>query len=161
MADTIFGISTGAYSDWHIIGYMETREEAEKYCALQNKNEKLKPDDWNAYGITEISKIEASVEKVNIKYYHEVVFDFEGDFGKYKMRDEPTRYDFYAGREKPKKFLVQTRGPRLAGICVTAKNRKAAEKIACDLMAQLAYAYTELGDIKKAMEQVGAQERRV
>jgi len=152
----IYGIFTGEYSDYRIMGYMEDRKSAEKYCALKNLNI------YGDYCVEEIGDIEISAEtdNVKLKYYHEVVFDFQdGDFKIYKMRKEPTRYHFFTGEDKPTEFKVQTSYTNLSAIHLMSTSRKKAEKTAQDMMAKLAYAYAELGDIEAAMAQVGAKER--
>ena len=95
MNEIIYGIFSGAYSDWQIHGYMIDKDEAEKYCALKNKDS----DDWDNHYIVNIDNIHADVKDVKLKYYHEVVFDFNDG-----MRNEPNRYEYYIGKDrKPKK----------------------------------------------------------
>ena len=85
----IYGVFSGCYSDWRIIGYFENEDDAEKYVASHNDIE----DKYDEYYILEINNLKLTEEQKNlkVKQYHHVVFDYEN--GKFVMRNEPDRYD--------------------------------------------------------------------
>jgi hypothetical protein len=142
----VYGVFGGAYSDWTVEGYFENREDAEKYCAVKNKNS-------NDLYVKEIPKINADVSKVTLKYYHEVVFDI----GK-GMRNEPTRYEYFAGKDKPMsiKHNIYPKWGWIA-ISIMAKTRQQAEKIAQDVYCKFLNYYSEMEDYNKAAEMIGSK----
>ena len=32
----VYGVFSGCYSDWYIVGYFNNRDDAEKYCCMRN-----------------------------------------------------------------------------------------------------------------------------
>lgn len=120
---TIYGIFSGAYSDWQVHGYMENRKEAEKYCALKNSQDN---DEWNQYYVIDINNIHSDVSMVKINCYHEVVFDFNKG-----MRNEPDRYDYYIGKNRPPNSICNINFGWIS-FSFNCENRKKAEKIAQD-----------------------------
>ena len=146
MNKMIYGIFSGAYSDWNIHGYMNDRDEAEKYCALKNKQNNN--DSWGRYYIIEINHINANVKDVKLKYYHTVVFDF-GD----GMRDEPDRYEYYIGekREPSARYNTFKNGCGWVAFHFDCDTREKSEKIAQDKYYQFLAYKSEFG-IEKAAE---------
>lgn len=145
MDKIIYGIFSGCYSNWEIHGYMTNREEAEKYCALKNYEDNNK---WHQYYVVDINHIHLNTKDIKLKYYHEVIFDF--DTG---MRDEPNRYEYYIGEDKKPyaKYNIFNNGSGWVCFCFNCKNREKAEKIAQDKYFQF-QAYKSQFGIKKAAE---------
>ena len=148
MNKTIYGIFSGAYSDWNIHGYMTDRDEAEKYCAFMNKKYNNNNNDWDSYYIMDINHIRANVKDVKLKYFHTVVFDF--DTG---MRNEPDRYKYYIGEDKEpfNKYNTFRGGGGWVSFYFNCDSREKAEKIAQDKYYQFLAYKSELG-IEKAAE---------
>lgn len=150
MNETIFGIFSGAYSDWQIHGYMTDRDEAEKYCALKNKEYN---DKWDAYYVMDINYMNTNIKYVDVKlkYYHEVVFDFNKG-----MRNEPDRYEYYIGenREPTNKCNIFRNGDGWICFCLNADSREKAEKIAQDKYYQFLAYKSDFG-IDKTIELLG------
>ena len=148
----IYGIFSGAYSDWQVHGYMTNREDAEKYCALKNSNHDDDDYFYNDYYIVNINHMYTDIEDVELKYYHEVIFDFDEG-----MRDEPNRYDYYIGekREPSAKYNTFKNGSGWVSFDFNCETRKKAEKIAQDKYYQFLAYKSEFG-IKKAAELIGA-----
>jgi hypothetical protein len=150
----IYGVFDGEYSDWGIVGYFKTREEAEKYCCLHT--------DCYIYGMEDLTDKE-DLSDVQVNYEYEVGFELERDglvegdrthFGQsswtishytmfsktIRMRDEPNRYNFYPSQENRTNkveynfncgwiyFSIQSH---------KANDRKRCEKIAQDYLAEL------------------------
>ena len=148
MNETIYGIFSGAYSDWQIHGYMTDRNEAEKYCALKNKEN---DDEWGRYYVIDINNIYADVKDVKLKYYHEVVFDFNKG-----MRNEPDRYEYYIGEDKKptNRCNIFRHGDGWICFCLNADSREKAEKIAQDKYYQFLAYKSDFG-IDKTIELLG------
>ncbi len=146
MDKMICGIFSGAYSDWQIHGYMNDRDEAEKYCALKNKQNNN--DDWDRYYIIEINHINANVKDVKLKYFHTVVFDFNTG-----MRNEPDRYEYYIGgkREPSAEYNTFKNGSGWVAFSFDCVSREKAEKVAQDKYFQFQSYISEFG-IKEAAE---------
>jgi hypothetical protein len=149
----IYGVFDGEYSDWGIVGYFKTREEAEKYCCLHT--------DCYIRVMSDLTD-EEDLSNVNVHYEHEIVFDLElgglvesnktgyetswieKHYTRFvktiRMRDEPDRYEFYDDSETQinriryslergwLSFYIQTH---------KANDRKRCEKIAQDYLAEL------------------------
>ena len=121
----IYIVKCGYYSDVENVGYYDNLEDAEQFIAQENaKGGGIWGDD---YYVEELDKMTAP-KKVKLYRHHEVVFDI----GK-GMRQEPNRYDVYAGEKKE----TTMRSEYLwFSIYVTADTRKKAEKIAQDYYAE-------------------------
>jgi hypothetical protein len=142
---TIYGIFSGAYSDWQIHGYMTNRDEAEKYCALKNSKNNY---GWNQYYVVDINHIYTDVKDIKLKYYHTVTFDF--DIG---MRNEPYRYNYYVGEDRKPyaKYNTFKDGSGWVSFSFNCEDREKAEKIAQDKYFQFLAYKSEFG-IEKAAE---------
>ena len=126
----IYGVFGGCYSDWYIVGYFNNRLDADKYCAAYGNGE---------YYVEEMKDLrdEKDLSKVSLKYEHEVVFDFKNT-GDWVMRDEPTRYECYISDElKPNNIKYLGYQWVSFYINIEEDNRKLAEKIAQDYLAEL------------------------
>lgn len=151
MNKMIYGIFSGAYSDWNVYGYMTDKDEAEKYCALKNKQN---DDEWDRYYVIEINHIHANVKNVKLKYYHTVVFDFNDDMRfDDNMRSEPDRYEYYIGenREPFTRYNIFKNGEGWVSFSFNCDTREKAEKIAQDKYFQFQAYKSEFG-IEKATE---------
>ena len=71
----IYGVFSGCYSDWRIIGYFENKDDAEKYVVSHNNI----TDEYDEYYILTINNLKLTEEQKNIKVkqYHTVVFDYK------------------------------------------------------------------------------------
>ncbi len=145
MDKMIYGIFSGAYSNWQIHGYVTDRNEAEKYCAFKNSKDS---DSWNQYYVVDINHIHSDVKDIKLKYYHTVTFDF--DTG---MRNEPDRYEYYIGenREPYAKYNVFKSGRGWVSFSFNCDSREKAEKVAQDKYFQFQSYISEFG-IKEAAE---------
>jgi hypothetical protein len=92
--DKVYGIFSGAYSDWDVHGFLEDKDEAEKYCAV--KNQEL--DSYDSYYIIGIDKMNAKIGNIELKYYYTVTFRFDHNPRNY-TRDNAS-YDYYIGEDK-------------------------------------------------------------
>lgn len=69
----IYGIFSGAYSDWSIHGYFSSAEDAFKYCAEQN--EKLKCESYDSFYPLEIPCLDGTpICPPKFKYKYRFVF---------------------------------------------------------------------------------------
>jgi hypothetical protein len=71
--DKVFGIFSETYDDWSVHGFFEDKIEAEKYCALINKEQ----GDYDRYYVIEVAKIKEKVDHVKLYYYYKAMFDFD------------------------------------------------------------------------------------
>lgn len=151
MNKPIYCIFSGAYSDWFVHGYMINKDDAEKYCAIKNKE--LRYNKYDSYYVIEINPIFADVKDVKLKYYHEVVFDFDRG-----MRDEPDRYEYYIGENKTPliKYNILGCGGGWISFSFNCNDRKRAEKIAQDKYYQFLSYASQFG-LEKAVELIGAK----
>ena len=144
----VYGIFSGEYSGWEVEGYFLNRKDAEKYCAVRNRK-----DGYSGFYVVKIKEIKANVEKVQLKYYHEVVFDFNKG-----MRKEPTRYEYFCGKDRPKRIIYNL-SPTCNGwfsVSLMAQTRQKAEKIAQDIWTKFLSYYSETGDYNIAAKLIGA-----
>lgn len=139
----VYGIFSGCYSDWEVHGFLEDKEEAMKYCAIQNER-----NEYDSYYTLEIDKLNVKISDVKLKYYHEVVFDF--GIG---MRKEPDRFEYYIGEDKQSQI-------KYSSIWITFKfnceTREKAEKIAQDKYSQLLQYYSENNSYTESAKLLGA-----
>lgn len=127
----VYGVFGGCYSDWYIVGYFNNRNDAEKYCCISNADYYVEP-------LKDLTD-EKDLSKVELKYAHEVVFDYNDIGDKYIMREESDRYTYYIDDELHCNNI--TKGERWNCIRFTINlnhnDRKLAEKIAQDYLAEL------------------------
>jgi len=151
--DKVYGIFSGAYSDWNVHGFFEDHVEAMKYCAKINKSE---ANYWNQCYVKTLDKIVADVRHVELQYQHEVVFDFDSN-NKFTMRNTPDRFDYYIGEPKEKglEYNIFKSQNGWVSIKLNSDSREHAEKISQDIIGKLSYKITELGKIKNALSECG------
>ena len=132
----IYAVFGGYYSDWYVVGYFDSREEAEKYCVKYGEKEE--------YYVKEVQNLsnKFDLSKVNLFYMHEVLFDFKEN--KWVMRNEPNRYTYYGNKQLLCNYIVDSRGYNVQPwikftINLSENNRKKAEKIAQDYLCELIY----------------------
>lgn len=138
----VYGIFSGCYSDWDIVGYFNNRVNADKYCVAYY--------DTDCY-VREIKDLEnkEDLSKISLKYTHEIVFDFNKETGDWVLRNEPDRYECYIA-ENIKPNIIEYIGYQWVSffVNIAEDNRKLAEKIAQDYLAEL----LSYGDSKKVYE---------
>lgn len=128
----VYGVFGSCYSDWYIVGYLNNRDDAEKYCCISNADYYVEP-------LKNLTN-EKDLSKVELKYTHEVLFDYDKN-NKYTMRKEPDRYRYYIDNELHCNKI--TKSNRLCNwikfeINISHNDRKLAEKkIAQDYLAEL------------------------
>ena len=127
----VYGIFNGEYSDWGVVGYYTSREEAEKRCAVHNNI--LGFDDEY---VMELECLDGKMElpQKPLYYLHTVVFD-NTEKG-WVMRNDPERYKFSVEDYDEKES--STIEDRFVWIAISVKarkgieDRKRVEKIAQD-----------------------------
>lgn len=150
--DKVYGIFSGAYSDWNVHGFLEDKEKARKYCAVQN--ERLGEDSYDSYYIVEIEKMDVEIKDVKLKYYYDVTFRFDSSPTKYTM-DEAS-YDYYIGENKKPYTKYNNHVWGWISFHFNAETKEKAEKIAQDKYAQLLYYYSENNDFDESAKLMGA-----
>lgn len=116
---TIYVVTAGAYSDYHIVGVYSTMELAER-C-----KEAVGADEIEEY---ELDSGEFRLYDLGYKYWRVL---FSGDTTNAK------EYKTY-NEEYPKKTRVEyNRGTKVFGVCLYAKDEKHAVKIASEIRAQV------------------------
>lgn len=133
MNNKIYLVIEGQYSDWRIIGYFTSKDNAERFCVSQGSKY-----DSPYVGVVDCLDGGIDLSGVKVLYEHEVVFDKRG--GTMVMRNEPDRYNVYGGDIQANS--VQSMNFGWVAIRVNQKkfNRKRAEKVAQDIL----YQYLEL-----------------
>lgn len=133
----VYGVFGGCYSDWYIVGYFDNRDDAEKYCCISNSDYYVQP-------LKNLTN-EKDLSKVELKYTHDVLFDYDNKNNKYIMRKEPDRYRYYIDNELHCNSITKSNGfNRLYHwikfeINISHNDRKLAEKIAQDYLAELRF----------------------
>lgn len=124
----------GYYSDWGIIGYFTSKDNAERFC-IKEYNKYDEP-----YVIT-VDCLDEGIDLSDVKtlYEHEVLFDKTNNG--WQMRDEPDRYKVYDGdKEDIRANKIEPSPYKNGWICITVNqdkfDRKKAEKIAQDILYQ-------------------------
>lgn len=129
MGNKIYIVMEGQYSDWRIIGYFMSKDNAERFCVLQDSK-------YDRPYVRVVDCLDGVIDlsDVEVLYEHEVVFDRRG--GTMVMRNEPNRYRVYGGDNRANNIKVSPCS--YEWICVKVNqrefNRKKAEKIAQDIM---------------------------
>lgn len=126
----IYGVFGGCYSDWYLVGYFNNEEEANKYCCVCGNGDYYVKPMKNLEG-------ERDLSMVSLKYQHEIVFDYIDK--KWIMREEPNRYKYYV--EDNLRCNNIKYNSTYKWVCfvinIDHDNRKLAEKIAQDYLAEL------------------------
>jgi hypothetical protein len=69
--DKVYGIFSGAYSDWNVHGFLEDKDKAQKYCAIQNQG----LDSYDSYYIIEIERMDVKVKDVKLNIIMMLLLD--------------------------------------------------------------------------------------
>ena len=126
----IYGVFGGCYSDWYLVGYFNNKEDANKYCCVCGDGDYYVKPMKNLEG-------ERDLSMVSLKYQHEIVFDYRDK--KWIMREEPNRYKCYVGDNLRCNNINNNSTHKWVCVVVNIDhdNRKLAEKIAQDYLAEL------------------------
>ena len=126
----IYGVFGGCYSDWYIVGYLNNREEADKYCCVYGSG------DYYVKPMKNLASTE-DLSKISLKYQHEIVFDLKDK--EWVMREEPNRYKCYIDDDLQCNGIQanSSNGWVCFAINIDHDDRKLAEKIAQDYLAEL------------------------
>lgn len=145
----IYGIFDGCYSDWNVLGYFTDEDLARKYCAKTNL------ENNTSYYSIEINNLQNDIrdlDKVQLKYYHEVVIDY---YSGVNMRNEPNRYEYFDSTQYLENSVkCYFNGWVNFGITSDTSDRTKVEKIATDMFNQFLYLSADLGDEKLALEEL-------
>ena len=137
----IYLVVQGCYSDWDIVGYFKSRDDAERFC-IKEQNKYDEP-----YVMT-VDCLDGDIDLSDVKtlYEHDVLFDKTNNG--WQMRNEPDRYKVYDGNKEnirankiePSPYYRVISGPYTRWIRITVNqdkfDRKKAEKIAQDILYQ-------------------------
>ena len=115
----MFVVIEGEYSDWDILGYFETREEADKYC--------IGTDAYTA----EVGKLSLTEKQQKTTVHRAYTVEIQHIDG--KVWAEDWNYNLYSG---VKRKLTMSNGVHGYNFKITAKSPAQAKKIACDYMAK-------------------------
>lgn len=135
----IYLVVQGCYSDWDIVGYFTSRDDAERFCIKeQNK--------YNEPCVMTVDCLDGDIDLSDVKtlYEHDVFFDKTNNG--WQMRNEPDRYKVYDSNEEnirankiePSPYYRVISSPYTSWIRITVNqdkfDRKKAEKIAQDIL---------------------------
>mgnify|MGYP000860399863 CR=1 FL=1 len=123
-------IVSGGFSDWNIHGFLTSRTEAEKYCALKNRELN---DDLNSYYVVDISLLEVeseSLSEIKVKHHHTVIIDINKG-----IRNEPNRYEYYIGKDRANEIACceYTNGSGWVIFKINSNSRENAESLAKEM----------------------------
>lgn len=135
MKESIYVIITGEYSDWVILGYAKTEEEANRVCAEHNTS---CSHDYMAY-YREADFLEAEKEIEDPKKRYIYPFEFLGLYNGVEMTGKPKRglvSSVILPKTKPK--IQEKPGGRISVTVYLDENDviEKAEKIALDAVYQ-------------------------
>lgn len=130
----IYVIIEGEYSDWRIIGYTDSEDDAMQICAQHNQNDKQHKD-W--YYESD-RKVASPKQKIKLQYFHNITFDRNRN-----ICDELYKLEYIASDES-KIEKVEIDDPQFSSyitISVPLKenNPERAKKIAQDALYQYLY----------------------
>lgn len=136
MDNKIYAIIEGCYSDWQIIGYVLSEDEAMQICAQHNQDCSFRTEEWY---YEEIEKLDSPKKKVGLEYTHIIRFLHSKDGP--TMVDDIYNLEYFADGCNPTKEVKIDDSPLRAYITVWVplkeNNREKAEKIAQDALYQL------------------------
>ena len=128
----IYLIVQGCYSDWDIVGYFASKDDAERFCVK-------KQNSYDEPYVMTVDCLDNSIDLSDVKtlYEHEVLFDKTNN-GQ-QMRNEPDGYRVYdGGKEDIRANGIEPAPFKNGWICITVNqdkfDRKRAEKIAQDIL---------------------------
>lgn len=124
----VYGVFSGIYSDWFVLGYFDNREDADKYCCVCGYSDCYVEPLKNLSG-------ERDLSQVKLKYEHKVTFwrkennwIMQGESDNYKAYiDSELHCNHIEGRVNWISFMIN----------IDHNNRKLAEKIAQDYLTEL------------------------
>ena len=61
----VYGVFSGCYSDWSVHGYFNSKEDADKYCCVCNKN-----GEYDNYYVKPLENLENEIDlsSISLKY---------------------------------------------------------------------------------------------
>lgn len=67
----VYGVFSGCYSDWSVHGYFNSKEDADKYCCVCNKN-----GEYDNYYVKPLENLENEIDlsSISLKYEYCIVF---------------------------------------------------------------------------------------
>lgn len=83
----IYGVFTGEYSDWDVIGYFKTEAEAEAYCERRNESTRCSSDDCYVLPMVDLSA--EPYEGKRIPYWVELEKGEAREYYGYSSEDAP------------------------------------------------------------------------
>lgn len=82
----VYGVFSGEYSDWFVVGYFEDKEDAEAYC--KEHNDKCEYD-WDEYYIKPLLNLANNDPAVFRKYvyneYRDEIWEENGEYSEAKL----------------------------------------------------------------------------
>lgn len=134
MDNKIYAIIEGCYSDWQIIGYVFSEDEAMQICAQNNRDCNFRTEEWY---YEEIEKVDSPKQKVGLEYTHIIRF-LPGKSG--PTMTDMYNLEYFADGCNPVKEIKIDDSPFREYIAVWVplkeNDRKKAEKIAQDALYQ-------------------------
>ena len=127
----VYGVFGGCYSDWYVVGYFTNHQDAEKYCCVCGDG------DYYVKPLKNLTN-EKDLSQVAIKYCHEVLFRYDTDKNEWIMLEQPERYNCYIDNElRCNSINYKNKTWVCFSVNIDRDNRKLAEKIAQDYLAEL------------------------
>lgn len=147
--EDVYLVIGGCYSDWYIVGYFETEEEAEKYCICENKKDNNCEELYTEK--VKMLKINGKINKIKLRKFQEITFVLENKNGIIdgKMRKNEDDYVVFEG-EKRKSEICTFNIERYITFKVDNIDRGKAEKISQDYFYQYLNFYNEFGNLREA-----------
>lgn len=136
----VYGVFSGCYSDWAVHGYFNSKEDADKYCYVCNKN-----GEYDNYYVKPLENLENEIDlsSISLKYEYCIVFTKRNSM-KNGIKSVPQYssceldYQCYTGDEF-RYNKIEYYDPNTTRICVNidSDDYNLAQKIAQDYFAQL------------------------
>lgn len=83
----IYGVFTGEYSDWDVVGYFKTEAEAEAYCKRRNESVRYESDECYVLPMVDLSA--EPYEGERIPYWVELEKGEAREYYGYSSKDAP------------------------------------------------------------------------
>lgn len=131
MDNKIYAIIEGFYSDWQIIGYVLSEDEAMQICAQHNRDCNFRTEEWY---YEEIEKVDSPKQKVGLEYTHIIRF-LPRESG-LTMTDMYDLEYFADGCNPTKEIKIDDLAYITVWVPLKENNREKAEKIAQDALYQ-------------------------
>ena len=129
----IYVIFQGCYSDWEILGFCETEEEAIKSCVKYNRQHERYEEDSVYYERASRFNV-GTLDLIKPNYVHRIYFHHESDGWKFRKMDN---IDVYHDAEMNNKIDIDYNSCLKSGyayVCLKEINREKALKIAQDML---------------------------